>query len=72
MASFWDLTFNSREIDSTDQEQLKNLKKKKLKENFSDAQKGRIQDVYLKSFFNPNSELNFILKSKNYIFLIQN
>ena len=66
-----DLTFNGLwEIDSTDQEQLKKLKEKEIKrkENFSDAQKGRIQDVYLKSFFNPNSELNFILKSKNYTF----
>ena len=72
MASFsGDLTFNGLwEIDSTDQEQLKKLKEKEIKrkENFSDAQKGRIQDVYLKSFFNPNSELNFILKSKNYTF----
>ena len=66
-----DLTFNGLwEIDSTDQEQLKKLKEKEIKrkENFSDAQKGRIQGVYLKSFFNPNSELNFILKSKNYTF----
>ena len=66
-----DLTFNGLwEIDSTDQEQLKKLKEKEIKrkENFSDFQKGRIQSVYLKSFFNPNSDLNFILKSKNYIF----
>ena len=66
-----DLTFNGLwEIDSTDQEQLKKLKEKEIKrkENFSDVQKGRIQSVYLKSFFNPNSDLNFILKSKNYIF----
>ena len=66
-----DLTFNGLwEIDSTDQEQLKKLKEKEIKrkENFSDVQKGRIQSVYLKSFFNPNSELNFILKSKNFNF----
>jgi hypothetical protein len=66
-----DLTFNGLwEIDSTDQEQLKKLKEKEIKrkENFSDVQKGRIQSVYLKSFFNPSSELNFVLKSKNYTF----
>ena len=66
-----DLTFNGLwEIDSTDQEQLKKLKEKEIKrkENFSVAQKERIRSVYLKSFFNPNSELNFILKSKNYTF----
>jgi hypothetical protein len=66
-----DLTFNSLwEIDSTDQEQLKKLKEKEIKrkENFSDVQKGRIQSVYLKPFFNPDSELNFVLKSKNYAF----
>ena len=66
-----DLTFNGLwEIDSTDQEQLKKLKEKEIKrkENFSDFQKGRIQSVYLKSFFNPSSELNFVLKSKNYTF----
>jgi hypothetical protein len=66
-----DLTFNGLwEIDSTDQEQLKKLKEKEIKrkENFAVAQKERIQGVYSKSFFNPNSELNFILKSKNYTF----
>ena len=66
-----DLTFNGLwEIDSTNQDQLNKLKEEevKRKENFSIGQKGRIQSVYLKSFFNPNSELNFILKSKNYIF----
>ncbi len=66
-----DLTFNGLwEIDSTDQEQLKKLKEKEIKrkENFAVAQKERIQNVYSKSFFNPNSELNFILKSKNYTF----
>jgi hypothetical protein len=66
-----DLTFNGLwEIDSTDQEQLKKLKEKEIKrkENFSVAQKERIRSVYLKSFFNPNSELNFVLKSKNYTF----
>ena len=66
-----DLSFNGLwEIDSTDQEQLKKLKEKEIKrkENFSDVQKGRIQSVYLKSFFNPSSELNFVLKSKNYTF----
>ena len=66
-----DLTLNGLwEIDSTDQEQLKKLKEKEIKrkENFSDVQKGRIQSVYLKSFFNPSSELNFVLKSKNYTF----
>ena len=66
-----DLTFNGLwEIDSTNQDQLNKLKEEEIKrkENFSIGQKGRIQSVYLKSFFNPNSELNFILKSKNYIF----
>ena len=66
-----DLTFNGLwEIDSTNQDQLNKLKEEevKRKENFSIGQKERIQSVYLKSFFNPNSELNFILKSKNYIF----
>ena len=66
-----DLTFNGLwEIDSTNQDQLNKLKEEevKRKENFSIGQKGRIQSVYLKSFFNPNSDLNFILKSKNYIF----
>ena len=66
-----DLTFNGLwEIDSTNQDQLNKLKEEevKRKENFSIGQKGRIQSVYLKSFFNPNSELNFILKSKNYTF----
>jgi len=66
-----DLTFNGLwEIDSTNQDQLNKLKEEEIKrkENFSIGQKGRIQSVYLKSFFNPNSDLNFILKSKNYIF----
>lgn len=66
-----DLTFDGLwEIDSTNQDQLNKLKEEEIKrkENFSIGQKGRIQSVYLKSFFNPNSELNFILKSKNYIF----
>jgi hypothetical protein len=66
-----DLTFNGLwEIDSTNQDQLNKLKEEEIKrkENFSIGQKGRIQSVYLKSFFNPNSELNFIIKSKNYIF----
>ena len=66
-----DLTFNGLwEIDSTNQDQLNKLKEDEIKrkENFSIGQKGRIQSVYLKSFFNPNSDLNFILKSKNYIF----
>ena len=66
-----DLTFNGLwEIDSTNQDQLNKLKEEEIKrkENFSIGQKERIQSVYLKSFFNPNSELNFILKSKNYIF----
>jgi hypothetical protein len=66
-----DLTFNGLwEIDSTNQDQLNKLKEEEIKrkENFSIGQKGRIQSVYLKSFFNPSSDLNFILKSKNYIF----
>lgn len=66
-----DLTFDGLwEIDSTNQDQLNKLKEEEIKrkENFSIGQKGRIQSVYLKSFFNPNSDLNFILKSKNYIF----
>ena len=66
-----DLTFNGLwEIDSTNQDQLNKLKEEEIKrkENFSIGQKGRIKSVYLKSFFNPNSDLNFILKSKNYIF----
>ena len=66
-----DLTFNGLwEIDSTNQDQLNKLKEEEIKrkENFSIGQKARIQSVYLKSFFNPNSDLNFILKSKNYIF----
>ena len=66
-----DLTFNGLwEIDSTNQDQLNKLKEEEIKrkENFSIGQKGRIQSVYSKSFFNPNSDLNFILKSKNYIF----
>ena len=66
-----DLTINGLwEIDSTNQDQLNKLKEEEIKrkENFSIGQKGRIQSVYLKSFFNPNSDLNFILKSKNYIF----
>ena len=66
-----DLTFNGLwEIDSTNQDQLNKLKEEEIKrkESFSIGQKGRIQSVYLKSFFNPNSDLNFILKSKNYIF----
>ena len=66
-----DLTFNGLwEIDSTNQDQLNKHKEEEIKrkENFSIGQKRRIQSVYLKSFFNPNSDLNFILKSKNYIF----
>jgi hypothetical protein len=66
-----DLTFNGLwEIDSTNQDQLNKLKEEEIKrkENFSIGQKERIQSVYLKSFFNPSSDLNFILKSKNYIF----
>lgn len=58
------------EIDSTDVDQVKKIKDEEIKrkENFSNGQKSRIQSVYLRSFLNPNSELNFILKSKNYLF----
>jgi len=66
-----DLSLNGLwEIDSTDVDQVKKIKDEEIKrkENFSNGQKSRIQSVYLRSFLNPNSELNFILKSKNYLF----
>ena len=66
-----DLTINGLwDVDSTDVDQVKKIKDEEIKrkENFSNGQKGRIQNVYLKSFLNPRSELNFILKSKNYLF----
>ena len=67
----FDLTINGLwDIDSTDQKQLDKLKQEevKRKENFSNFQKGRVQNVYLKSFTNSNSDLNFILESKRYQF----
>ena len=67
----FDLTINGLwDIDSTDQEQLDKLKNEEIKrkENFSNFQKGRIQNVYFKSFTNSNSDLNFILESKRYQF----
>jgi hypothetical protein len=67
----FDLTINGLwDIDSTDQKQLDKLKQEevKRKENFSNFQKGRVQNVYLKSFTDSNSDLNFILESKRYQF----
>ena len=67
----FDLSINGLwDIDSTNVEQVKKIKEEEIKrqENFSNGQKSRIQSVYLRSFINPNSELNFILKSKNYLF----
>jgi hypothetical protein len=67
----FDLSINGLwDIDSTDVDQVKKSKDEEIKrkENFAKGQKGRIQNVYLKSFLDPNSELNFILKSKNYQF----
>ncbi len=66
-----DLSINGLwEIDSTDVDQIKKIKDEEIKrkENFARGQIGRIQNVYMKSFLEPSSELNFILKSKNYIF----
>ncbi len=66
-----DLSINGLwDIDSTDVNQIKKIKDEEIKrkENFARGQIGRIQNVYMKSFLEPSSELNFILKSKNYIF----
>ena len=66
-----DLSINGLwDIDSTDVDQIKKIKDEEIKrkENFAKGQIGRIQNVYKKSFLDPSSELNFILKSKNYIF----
>ena len=66
-----DLSINGLwDIDSTDVDQIKKIKDEEIKrkENFARGQIGRIQNVYMKSFLEPSSELNFILKSKNYIF----
>jgi len=66
-----DLSINGLwDIDSTDVDQIKKIKDEEIKrkENFARGQIGRIQNVYMKSFLETSSELNFILKSKNYIF----
>ena len=66
-----DLSINGLwDIDSTDVDQIKKIKDEEIKrkENFARGQIGRIQNVYMKSFLESSSELNFILKSKNYIF----
>jgi hypothetical protein len=66
-----DLSINGLwEIDSTNQEALKQAEDLELKrkQNFASSQKSRITNIYSNLFYNEDTKLDFILKSNRYSF----